>query len=206
MVGSRKKKIVNAGHRHGYANVNLHNHLIHSMHVVDQLMWSKRTNKSHLKLCHCLEEHATHRSRIRRVILASSRCRKHRHRVQSDGELSVILGWFDTIQSEGFRHGKLDARELVQLIGIRCLEEQPNTHIRVGGTRRWKPSPLTANSSCALDCWLASYFVHEPQPAAGVVRAIYRAAPALCQTLYRIFDSEPVSHALSNITNLGIHC
>lgn len=75
---------------------------------------------------------------------------------------------------------------------------------RLGGIKRRKVPPLaiTILSSCAPDGWLFFYFVHEPQPAIGVVRAIYRAAPAPCQTLYRIFDSKLVYNTLLIMTRL----
>lgn len=70
---------------------------------------------------------------------------------------------------------------------------------RVGDTKHQNVPPLTTIlSSSTRDGWLSFYFVHEPQPAIGVVSTIYRAAPAPCQTLYRIFDNKLVYNTLSN--------
>lgn len=52
------------------------------------------------------------------------------------------------------------------------------------------PPLTTILRLCTRDGWFSFYFVHKPQPAVGVVlRTIYRAAPAPCQSLYRIFHN-----------------
>lgn len=94
-------------------------------------------------------------------------------------------------------------RKLIELIGIRC-SEPINLSSRVDGTKRRNDPPLTTISyntisSCTNDGWQSFYFVHEPRPAVGVVRTIYRAAPAPCQTLYRIFDNKLTYNTLFNL-------
>lgn len=68
---------------------------------------------------------------------------------------------------------------------------------RVNGTKRRNDPPLAtilSRRTRTMAGW-SFYFVHEPQPAVGVARTIYRAAPAPCQTLYRIFFTTYFSNA-----------
>lgn len=80
-------------------------------------------------------------------------------------------------------------RKLAELIGVRYYSELTGLFSRVDGTKRRNDPPLAtilSRRTRTMAGW-SFYFVHEPQPAVGVARTIYRAAPAPCQTLYRIF-------------------